>query len=88
MACSTPDIADYGLVPYYHRHRMDRVPRNSCQERFELRITSDQRRKLDWLCSWLNRSGNGVVRVAIERMYSEEQRIMLAQAGFPDGRVP
>jgi hypothetical protein len=51
-------------------------------------LTDEHAQMIAWLRDRLNRSGNSVVRVAITRMYKQEQREMLIQAGFPDGRVP
>lgn len=44
--------------------------------------------ELGWLKMRLHRSGNAIVRAAIRRMYEEERRAMLVQAGFQDGKVP
>ena len=67
---------------------MDHVEKRSCEKRFEARLSAEHARKLAWLTVRLSRSGNGVVRAAIDRMYEEEQRVMLIQAGFPNGKVP
>jgi predicted HicB family RNase H-like nuclease len=67
---------------------MDQVQKRTCEKRFELRITNRQHTKLVWLATRLNRSGNALVRDMIDRLYEEEQKVMMIQAGFPDGRVP
>ena len=67
---------------------METVRKRTCQERFELRLTTEELKKLRWLKARLARSATYIIREGIEARYEEERRVMLIQAGFPDGKVP
>ena len=60
---------------------MDRVPAG-CTKRFQLRLTDEHVRRIGWLKRRLNRSGNSIIRTALDRMFEHEERRMLEQAGY------
>lgn len=66
---------------------MDHVAPGSCVKRIEIRLSAAQFAKLEWLATIQNRSFNGVLRMALDRVYEGEKRAIEARDEVARGRA-
>ena len=74
------------MMPYRIVLMVEHVRKRTCEKRFEARFSRSIYAKLMWLVDRTGRSGNSILREAVERMHEQEERKMLEQAGYREER--